>query len=48
MSEESTCLGTALVAGSGLTLDQLTALNREVRAFRAALAQSMAEMERDG
>ncbi|ALN71576.1 MULTISPECIES: MarR family winged helix-turn-helix transcriptional regulator [unclassified Aureimonas] len=48
MSEESACLGTALVSGSGLTMDQLTALNREIRAFRAALAQSMAEMAQDG
>ncbi len=41
MRAESTCLADALVAGSGLTLERLAALNREVRALREALAEKV-------
>lgn len=41
MRTESTCLADALVAGSGLTLERLAALNREVRALREALAEKV-------
>ncbi|WP_375270867.1 MarR family winged helix-turn-helix transcriptional regulator [Sphingomonas sp.] len=38
MREECGCLGETLVARSGMTLDQLDALNRQVQAMRDALA----------
>lgn len=38
LREECGCLGETLVARSGMTLDQLDALNRQVQAMRDALA----------
>ena len=37
------CLGETLVSLSGMTLEQLDALNRQVQALREALAQATAE-----
>ena len=40
LREQCGCLGETLVSRSGMTLDQLDALNRQVQALREALAQA--------
>lgn len=40
MKQESRCLGEALFARSGMTVEELVALNREVQRLRAALTKT--------
>ena len=48
MKEQCGCLGEALVARSGLSLEALTRLNRDVQQLRDALAAAAQESDRPG